>query len=218
MRRSRPRGPDPRDPSAGLEHALDRLRRGAEALLGRPLTPAQVAHFRRYLELLLAWNRIHRLVGSSDPTWIADKLLLDSLLFLEVLPPGVSRIADLGSGAGIPGIPLKIVHPRLKVVLIEARQRRASFLKTVVRDLALQEVGVVDQRVPGIAGWPQGGFDAVVARCAGDPRSVAEVGLSLVRAGGSVVIAASPSPRPGQPGRWIEVRGRHFLVVSEGQA
>jgi 16S rRNA (guanine(527)-N(7))-methyltransferase RsmG len=137
-------------------------------------------------------------------------------LFLEVLPPGVTRVADLGSGAGIPGIPLKIVKPTLHMALIEARQRRASFLKTVLRELTLGDVEVVEQRVPGSTGRPRTLFDAVVARCAGDPISVAEAGLGLVRKGGNVIIAASPTPRPGQPGRWVEVRGRHFLVVSEG--
>jgi 16S rRNA (guanine527-N7)-methyltransferase len=187
-------------------------------LLGRPLTPDQVAAFTKYLDLLLKWNRVHRLVGSANPIWIVDKLILDSLLFLELLSGDTARIADLGSGAGIPGVPLKIVWPDLHVALVESRSRRASFLRTVVRELGLSDVEVVNERLPGVVGWPDRLFDAVVARCAGDQKFIARAGLSLTRPGGMVIIAAGPKPRPGEPGRRIRVRDRHFLVVANAEA
>ncbi|HXG04998.1 MAG TPA: 16S rRNA (guanine(527)-N(7))-methyltransferase RsmG [Candidatus Binatia bacterium] len=173
--------------------------------------------FARYLELLIDWNRVHRLVGTADPAWIVEKLFLDSLLFVELLPRDAGRIADLGSGAGIPGVPLKIVLPELHVALVESRRKRASFLRTVAREMGLRDVEVVNERIPGVVGWPDRPFDAVVARCAGDPAAIARAGVGLVRPGGPVIIAASPTPRPGQPGRWVQVRGRSFLVVSVGE-
>jgi len=95
---------------------------------------------------LLEWQRTHRLVGSSEPRWIVENLFLDSLLFLRVLPPGITTLLDLGSGAGIPGIPIKLVRPAIQLVLVESRRRRASFLSTAVRDLGLSGTRVVGGR------------------------------------------------------------------------
>ena len=84
------------------------------------------------------------MVGSDGPAWIVENLFLDSLLFLRVLPTPLHSLLDLGSGAGLPGIPLKIVRGDLELVLVESRRRRASFLSTVVRELALANVRVID--------------------------------------------------------------------------
>ena len=70
----------------------------------------------------------HRIIGSTEPDWIVEGLLLDSLLFLRVLSPDVQSILDFGAGAGLPGIPIKIVRPEIELTLLEARRRRASFL------------------------------------------------------------------------------------------
>lgn len=153
-------------------------------------------------------------MGSEHPGWIVDRLFLDSLLFLELLPAGPRRILDLGSGAGIPGIPIKIVRPELFLVLAEARRKRASFLRLVVRELGLTGVEVVEQRLRAEDWEAERRFDAVVARCAGEAGSVARIGLGLVREGGRVVLAGPPSPRPVQSGQLVKVRGRHFLLFS----
>src|SRR5438105_15637599 len=89
------------------------------------------------MELLLTWQRIYRLVSSSDRRWIIDELILDSLLFVRFLPARARSVLDLGSGAGIPGIPLGIVRPMVRFTLLEARRRRASILSDAILDLEL---------------------------------------------------------------------------------
>ncbi len=171
--------------------ALERLTRGAEAILGRGLATTELDLFARYLQLLVTWQRVHRLVGSSDPAWIVDHLLLDSLLFVRVLPASAVDILDFGAGAGIPGIPLKIVNDRLRMVLLEARRRRASFLSTVTRELGLSHVQVLDQRAEDVAPSLTGMFDAVVMRCAGAVETVFSAARRFARPGGVIVATAA---------------------------
>ena len=104
---------------------LEALSRGAEAILGRRLSEAERDSFAKYLSLLLKWQKSHRLVGSDEPMWIVEHLFLDSLLFLKLLPASCRKLADVGSGAGLPGLPIKIVRRELDVLLVESRRRRA---------------------------------------------------------------------------------------------
>src|SRR5207244_11410553 len=124
-----------------------RLARGAASILGRDRVGGETVRFNKYLELLIKWNSKHRIIGSTDPTWLADHLLLDSLVFLHVIPPTVKCLVDIGSGAGLPGLPIKIVRPDIRMLLVESRQRRASFLKTAVRELELVDVEILSERV-----------------------------------------------------------------------
>ena len=152
-----------------------------------------------------------------DPGWVVDNLFLDSLLFLRVLPPAIRSIADIGSGAGFPGIPVKIVRPDIEVVLVESRQRRVSFLSAVVRELGLSGVRVLGGRAEHLASDLEGAFDAVLARCAGGGASLAGIAARLVAPGGLVVFSGSPSPSGPVLGDLVEVPGvagrtRHFVV------
>src|SRR5262249_3918589 len=144
------------------------LSAGAERILGRDLSNRERADFDSYLKLLLKWQKTQRLVGSSDPMWIVEHLFLDSLLFLSVLPATVQSLADVGSGAGLPGVRIKIVKRDMQVFLIESRRRRAMFLATVARVLGLGGLQVMEGRVESFAAQLNGRIDAVVMRCAGD--------------------------------------------------
>ena len=198
--------------------ALDALASGALTILGRALAVAERDAFDKYLKLLVKWQRSQRLVGSADENWIVENLVLDSLLFLRVLPEGVTSIADVGSGAGFPGIPLKIVRGHLRVALIESRQRRASFLSAAVRELQLSETRVVNSRVEQYAAREPHKFDAVVMRCAGDFEALAQAASGVVVAGGLIVASGPPEPRALAAGEWVEVEGarpgaaRRFVV------
>ena len=167
------------------------LRAILSAALGRPLQDPEISSFSKYLDLIARWNRVHSLTALTTDNAIAEGLLADSLLFLEVLPVGGVRIMDLGSGPGIPGIPLKIVRPELELVLVEARRKKASFLSTAVRELGLQRTRVVGHRAerlletePDMDGW----FDAVVARAAGRPAEVRDMSFVFLRPGGTLVL------------------------------
>ena len=187
--------------------ALRALAKGAEPILGRSLTPQERDDFSRYLALLVKWQRAHRLVGSSDPMWIVEHLFLDSLLFIKLLPSSVGALADLGSGAGVPGLPIKIVRREIDMVLIESRRRRAMFLTSAVRELKLEGVRVLEGRGESLVDQLRGRFDAVVMRCAGEVETMIRVAAEMVSELGIVVASGPPEPRPLLVGEWVTVPG-----------
>ena len=110
---------------------LDELLAAIPILAGRPATADDRRRFQRYLELLVQWNRVHDLTGLKDPGAIVRGLFLDSLLFLAQLPPRPLRLLDIGSGAGVPGVPLHLADSGISLTLLESRRKRVSFLATV---------------------------------------------------------------------------------------
>jgi 16S rRNA (guanine527-N7)-methyltransferase len=202
--------------------ALDSLAAGARSILGRALQERELESFYKYLHILQKWQKVHRLVGSTEPGWIVENLFLDSLLFLRVLPEDIRSMADLGSGAGFPGIPIKIVRPDLDIALIESRERRVSFLSEVLRELALKRVRVAAGRVEALPSDFTGAFEAVVMRCAGDVQKLLPQAARLLKPEGIIVVAGPPSRRPIDRGQWVEVpgitpgRARRFAVYRPG--
>jgi len=188
-----------------VRDALEPLTRGAQAILGRRLTGQERDLFTKYLNLLRKWQRAQRLVGSAEPGWIVENLFLDSLLFLRVLPVRLDSLLDLGSGAGLPGIPIKIVRPEIQLVLLESRQRRVSFLSSAVRDLALERASIVSGRAEEFAEGLAERFDAVVMRCAGDIERLFPLAARFVVPGGVVVASGPPRRRPLSLGEWVTV-------------
>ena len=186
---------------------LAALRAGALRILGRDLTDTEANSFCKYLYLLIKWQKVHRLVGSSEPSWIIDRIFLDSLLFLRALPSGARRILDVGSGAGVPGLPLKLVIPDLHLTMVESRQRRASFLSTVVRELSLRDVRVIPRRLESMVREDADHFDAIVARCAGDVGYLFGLGAHLVQRGGMVIASGPPEEHQLPVGAWVTVPG-----------
>lgn len=215
------RASDPQDP----------LERGLSRVLRRNPTAGEIAKFRHYLSLLLRWDRVHRLTGYRRPGEIVEKLFLDSLLFLRLLPPGPLRLLDLGAGAGVPGIPLKIAAPDLALTLVEARRNRANFLALVVRELELKEVSVLWGRAERVLSEkPELGeaFDVVLTRAAGPLPTVIPLALGFLRPEGIFIAsgppANKPAPKPpdGVSAHWKQVPSplasapRQFLVVRKG--
>lgn len=200
--------------------ALDRLKAGARSILGDELSERAAGQFDKYLELLVKWQKRHRLIGSTDAMWVVDHLFLDSLLFLRVLPQSARDLVDIGSGAGFPGYPLKIVRPEIRLALIERREARASFLRTVARELTLEDVTILNDRVDVAADTLSGQFDAAVMRCAGPRNKLLPEALRLLVAGGLVVVASGPSERGSSSWRRLDVEGvakgstRTFIIHS----
>jgi 16S rRNA (guanine527-N7)-methyltransferase len=159
------------------------------------------------VKLLIKWQRAQRLVGSSEPDWIVDHIVLDSLLFTKLLPARAERILDVGSGAGVPGVPLKVVLEGAFVTLLEARSKRASFLSAVVRELNLTQCEVLHARLATIAQERQAHYDAVVMRCAGDLAAMKNSAMVLIRPGGVIVASASPKTRPSGGAERAELNG-----------
>ncbi len=184
---------------------LEALANGAATTLGRSLTERERDDFAKYLGLLLRWQKAHRLVGSSDPMWIVEHLFLDSLLFLKVLPASVRSLADVGSGAGLPGLPIKIVRHELQIVLIESRRRRAMFLTSAIRAMKLEGVRVIEGRLESLGDELRGRLDVVVMRCAGDIDAMIPRAAVLVPASGVVIASGPPKPRALSVGEWVTI-------------
>jgi 16S rRNA (guanine527-N7)-methyltransferase len=201
--------PRDRGRGAALGDLDNRLAAGARPILERELSPTERSAFLTYMELLLTWQRTYRLVGSSDRRWIIDELILDSLLFVRFLPARARSVLDLGSGAGIPGIPLRIVRPMVRFALLEARRRRASFLGAAIRALELENTEVIPLRAEeALERRPdlKTGFDLVVSRCAGELQKVARLATPFLAPGGRLVVSGPPEPPERHvPGRWVTV-------------
>jgi 16S rRNA (guanine527-N7)-methyltransferase len=144
-----------------------------------------------YLARLLAMNELMNLTAIVDPLEAWEKHVLDAL---SLLPPlrelgAGARIADVGSGGGVPGIPLAIARPELSVTLIEATQKKAAFLVAVADALRLSRVTVRAARAETLArGELRGVFDVVTARAVGKLLALVPLAAPLVRRGGLLLL------------------------------
>ena len=172
------------------------------ARLGLTLPAAAPAQFARYLALLEEWRERAGLTAIADPDEVQRRLFSESLALLVVLreagalPAGGSRqVADSGSGAGFPGVPMGLAEPALALTLVEAHGRRARFLETLVDALALPDAHVVPARAEDAGRDPvlREQFDVVVARALAPLAVLVEYALPLLRPGG--VLAAPKGSR-----------------------
>lgn len=131
------------------------------AALGLPLSPAAHARLMAYAGLLIKWNKVYNLTAIRDPQQIITHHLLDSLAVVPHLG-GIERLADVGSGGGLPGIVLSIACPQLQVMSIEAVGKKASFQQQVRIELGLDNFMVMAERVERVQ--PEKPFDAVISR------------------------------------------------------
>jgi 16S rRNA (guanine527-N7)-methyltransferase len=140
---------------------------------GLKLTDAQSATLGRYLDLLEKWNRVYNLTAIRDRGRMLTHHLLDSLVVLpHVRGP---RVLDVGSGAGLPGIPIAIASPALQVTLLEPNRKKSAFLTQAVAELRLANAAVVTERVE--AWQTEQRFDTIVSR------AFAEVGEFVALSG-----------------------------------
>ncbi len=182
-----------RSSSAGTSIAVkpDLLLAGADAL-GIALTDAQQSAFARYHHALADWNRRVNLTSVDGWEEVQTVHFLDSLSVAAALPPEVldgGRILDVGSGAGFPGLSLKIAFPGLRVALLESVGKKAAFLRAVVDILGLHDTEVLHGRAEDLAHRPElrEAFDAVLARGLAAMPVLAELTLPFARTGGVVV-------------------------------
>jgi len=202
----RPRAPKAaRDPVAILAPAI-------AALTGDRHTAAQQQRFQQYLDLLLAWNRTHRLTGIRSPEAIVRELFQGSLLFLARLPPGPLRMVDIGAGAGIPGVPLHIVRPEISLTLIDSRRKPVSFLESLKRELGLSGVEIIEGRAEDVVDHRPDlseGFEVAIARLVGV--HLLPTAMRYLKPGGLFMASGPPAhraatpPRGGTPARWETV-------------
>jgi 16S rRNA (guanine527-N7)-methyltransferase len=177
---------------------LSELAETIEVVTGKPPTSGQMAAIERYVGLLVTWNRSQRLTGPRDAAGIISQVIRDAVLYLSAVPRNAARGADLGSGAGVPGIPIQIMRPGLEMMLVEAKAKRVSFLSTVKRELELGQLRVVHARAEELIERDEtlrGAFDVVVSRCVGI--RFLKTAAEYLRPGGVYVSGAAPDHRPG---------------------
>jgi 16S rRNA (guanine527-N7)-methyltransferase len=167
---------------------MERLLDGAQRLLGLTLTQRQLQAFHIYQKELLSWNAQFNLTAITDFEGIQVRHFLDSLsclLAIGDITPGQSLI-DVGSGAGFPGLPLKIVRPALHVTLLEATRKKTDFLRHTVELLGLRDVAVVHARAEQAGQDPlhREAYDWVAARAVAAMPTLVEYLLPFCRLGG----------------------------------
>ncbi|GAB3736868.1 16S rRNA (guanine(527)-N(7))-methyltransferase RsmG [Luteimonas pelagia] len=206
-------------PPADLASGLDAL--GLPAGLAGPLLA--------YRDLLARWNRAYNLTAVRDPADMVGRHLLDSLALAPHLAPIAARggrLADLGTGPGLPGIPLAIALPGLRVTLVESNGKKARFLREAVRTLGLGNATVAESRIEALAA--PGAFDVLTARALATIPRILDLGGHLLAADGRLL--AMKGQRPDEelaalPAGWrveslqrLDVPGgdgeRHLAIVA----
>ena len=138
---------------------MSRLADGAAAL-NCPLSEQAIDQSLAHMDLLLRWNRVHNLTTVVEPDEIVTRHLLDSLTIASLIRG--TRLLDIGSGGGFPGIPLALALPDTRWTLLDSRGKRARFLQEVVNQLGLERIAVVQQRVEHYR--PEENFDTLITR------------------------------------------------------
>ena len=150
------------------------------------LSPVQLDQFARYTDLLIDWNLRFNLTSIVEPRDIVIKHFLDSLSAVRAIPPGPIKLIDVGAGAGLPGLPIKLARPEISLTLLEATRKKCDFLKAVIGDLQLSDVKVVNARAEEAAQMDKHReqHDIAVARAVAEMPTLIEYLLPFARVGG----------------------------------
>ena len=154
---------------------------------GITLTDEMQRQFDRYFELLVEWNKVMNLTGITDYDEVNEKHFLDSLAVVRVLDlSGMDRVIDIGTGAGFPGIPLKIVFPHLHVTLLDSLNKRIRFLGHVAEELQLADVELLHGRAEDFAKKKEyrETYDLCVSRAVANLATLSEYCLPYVKENG----------------------------------
>ncbi|MBU0992919.1 MAG: 16S rRNA (guanine(527)-N(7))-methyltransferase RsmG [Proteobacteria bacterium] len=153
----------------------------------------QLRLFRDHANHLLKWNRKINLTTITDTTEMAVKHYIDSIAVLKWLPASCSLI-DIGTGAGFPGIPLKIIRPDIAVSLIDASRKKINFLKDVVRQLKLENTNAYHLRIEDIRQTPlkEMSFDVVISRAFSSLDDFLRLSFPLLKPEGMIVAMKGP--------------------------
>ena len=158
--------------------------------LGITLTEKQKRQFHRYYELLVEWNKVMNLTGITEYDEVNEKHFVDSLAIIKAVNmEEIHSVIDIGTGAGFPGIPLKIAFPHLEVVLLDSLQKRIRFLDTVIEELGLEEVETLHGRAEDYAKRKEyrEQFDLCVSRAVANLATLSEYCIPYICVGGSFV-------------------------------
>lgn len=169
---------------------MEKLALEFHALTGGTLSTQQLAALDIYNQELIAWNKIHNLTAIREPEQSRVKHFLDSLSACLVMNGSqLDRVIDVGTGAGFPGLPLKIFYPQMRLTLVESIGKKANFCEHVVAKLGLEGIDVIQMRAEelGRLAAHREQYDWALARAVAVMPVLLEYLLPLVRVGGSVL-------------------------------
>lgn len=176
---------------------MEKFRSIVQELIGLQLTREQVHLFSLYEAELLDWNARFNLTAIRDQEGIRIKHFLDSLTCLLAMDSRKlpESLVDIGTGAGFPGIPIKIVHPRLRLTLVESVHKKANFCQHIADQLKLDNVTILSERAEEVGqdAVHKQAYDIAVARAVASMPTLVEYLLPLVRLGGTVIMQKGES-------------------------
>jgi len=146
-----------------------------------------------YYALLVEENKKYNLTTITMPEEAAEKHFLDSLYLLPELGEcKASRVIDVGSGAGFPGLPLKIFRPSLQMSLLDSAGKKTAFMDKIIQELGLGAVRTIHARAEEHAAGHRESYDAALSRAVAELRVLAELTIPLVKVGGKVILSKGP--------------------------
>ena len=152
------------------------------------LTKEQIEQFYKYMELLLEWNEKINLTAITEPKEVILKHFVDSLTIVKYIENGTSLV-DMGTGAGFPGIPLKILRPDIKITLVDSLNKRINFLNEVISNLKLKNIETIHSRAEefGKNKKYRESFDIATSRAVANFSTLSEYLIPLVTKNGKVI-------------------------------
>lgn len=182
--------------------------------LGLNLSDANVAHLELFLQEMGRWNQVHNLTAIENQEDSVRLHLIDSIAVLPVLRQYLTtpspKIADLGSGGGLPAIPIAIIQPEWRLSLIEAIRKKTAFLQHVRGKLKLKNIEVISDRVENVAVQQAGQFDAVISRAFTNLARFLELSLPLLKPNG--LVFAMKSKRADEEMAQVSKEDWHLLA------
>jgi len=173
-----------------MKNQLIELLNNCSIELGKGVFPESIAEqLNIYLKEWKKWNSKINLTAECDELSLINKHIFESLQYSRAILP-VGSLIDVGSGAGFPGIPIKLVRPKLRVILIESQRKRANFLKTVINSIGLSDIECIHGRLEGSSQF-LGNYDYVTLRHILEPNLSLQLGSNLVKPDGSLILQTS---------------------------